>query len=103
MVLDCQLESRQVVVAFFVQQVDVVFVVEDHLKFSGAACLVEEVLGELLALLGQFLILRLELILNLWKSWRDVCEKIDAQGRNVRVRKEDVHNKIIYIVYSGIL
>lgn len=66
-VLDCQLESCQVVVAFLIQQVDVISVVEDHLKFSGAARLVEEVLGKLFALLGQLLILRLELILNLQK------------------------------------
>lgn len=66
-VLDRQLESCQVVVAFLIQQVDVISVVEDHLKFSGAARLVKEVLGKLFALLGQLLILRLELILNLQK------------------------------------
>lgn len=89
MVLDRQLESRQVVVAFLIKQVDVISVVEDHLKFPGAARLVKEVLGKLFALLGQFLILRLELILNLKKTWRHVgMKKIDPLGRHLRVRKE---------------
>lgn len=67
-VLDRQFESCQVVVAFLIQQVDVISVVEDHLKFPGAARLVKEVLGKLFALLGQLLILRLELILNLYQK-----------------------------------
>lgn len=68
MVLDRQLQPRQVVVAFLIKQVDVISVVEDHLKFPGAARLVKEVLGKLFALLGQLFILRLELILNLQKK-----------------------------------
>lgn len=80
MVLDRQLESCQVVVAFLIQQVDVVSVVQDHLEFSGAARLVQEVLGELFALLGQLLILRLELVFNLQKNGREV-ENNRSSGR----------------------
>lgn len=66
-VFDSEFESRQVVVALLVQQVDVVSVVEDHFQLSGASCLVQEVLGKLFTLLRQLLILRFELVLHLRK------------------------------------
>ena len=64
-VLDGQLESRQLVVVHVLQHVDVVAEVEDELQLAGAARLVQQVLGELLALARQLLVLRLELVLHL--------------------------------------
>lgn len=68
MVFDGQFQSGQVVVALLIQQVDVVPVVEDHLQLPGAPRLVQEVLGELFALLRQLLILGFELILHLIRA-----------------------------------
>ena len=69
-VLDGKFEPGQIVVALLFQQVDVVSVVEDHLQLSGASGLVQQVFGKLLTLLGQLLVLRLELILHLRETNR---------------------------------
>lgn len=70
-IFDGEFQSRQVVVALLVQQVDVVPVVEDHFQLSGAPRLVQEVLGKLFALLRQLLILGFELILHLIRAEHD--------------------------------
>lgn len=66
MVLDGQFKpGKIIVVAFILQRIDVISVIEDELQLSGAACLVQQVLGELFTLLWQLLILSLKLILHL--------------------------------------
>lgn len=63
-VFDSQLEPRQVAGVLIQQRVDVITVVEDYFQLFRAPGLVQEVLGKLLAHVGQLLVLRLELVLH---------------------------------------
>ena len=66
MVLDGQLQLGQVMAVLHVQLLAVVVtVIEDGLQLPAAAGLVQQVLSEQLALLGQLLVLLTELILHL--------------------------------------
>lgn len=63
-VFDSQLQPRQVAGVLIQQRVGVVTIVEDYFQLFRTSGLVQEVLGKLLAHMGQLLVLRLELVLH---------------------------------------
>ncbi len=64
-VFDSQFQPGEIIITLILQEIHIIPEVQNQFELSGAARLVKQIFGELLALLGKLFILWLEFILHL--------------------------------------